>query len=263
LTRTFRFPFLSTSEHVSVVLRDGTIQDYDGVGVQTWGSSAVLSKDLCSRPSVYGLSSSPSESKRISVLEFGSGTGLVGLVAAQVLARQGVAADVVLTDFHQLVLDNLKNNVAANMKDLEDTRVNVGIRALDWEAVHGGRVDRQEEELYDVCLGADIVYAPEHAAWLASCVRKFLRKPVDGELDSERPAFHLVIPLRPTHLIEVQSIREAFDQHDDDDDGVAAAGEWRLAVLEEHELEREDRGTGRADETRYVRWRLGWRRGGP
>jgi Lysine methyltransferase len=251
LTRTFRFPFLSTGDHVSVTLRDGTIQDYDGVGVQTWGSSTVLSKDLCSRPSVYGLYA-PSEPRRISVLELGSGTGLVGLVAAQVLARQGVPADVLLTDFHPLVLDNLKNNLAQNYRDLEASEVNVGIRELDWEAVTKAQLDNQDE-LYDVCLGADIVYAPEHAVWLASCVRRFLRKPVDGEL--HKPAFHLVIPLRPTHLTEVDSIREVFGRHD-------AVGEWQLAVLEELELEREDRGVGRADETRYVRWRVGWRRQG-
>jgi hypothetical protein len=216
----------------------------------------MLSKDLCLRPAQYGLSlssSSPS-TRRVSVLEFGSGTGLVGLVAARVLARQSISADVVLTDFHPLVLDNLKGNVSANLEGLEDASVDVGVRELDWEAVYRDSHESEPDELFDVCLGADIVYAPEHAAWLASCVRRFLRKPASDD-DDDRPAMHLVIPLRPTHVLEVEAIREAFGETGESDDGTG----WTLAILEEHELEREET-VGRADETRYVRWRIGWKR---
>jgi hypothetical protein len=70
------------------------------------------------------------------------------------------------------------------------------------------------------------------------------------------PAFHLIVPLRPTHAPALASIAAAFPSAEDL--GPRAEGEpWRVAVKKVTELERQ-KGVGRADEGGYRLYEIGW-----
>lgn len=72
-----------------------------------------------------------------------------------------------------------------------------------------------------------------------------------------RPAFHLIVPLRPTHVEAIASIDRAFPKRED----LAPRGgddePWRVAIEEITEIERVH-GVGRSDEETYRLFRIGW-----
>ncbi len=71
-----------------------------------------------------------------------------------------------------------------------------------------------------------------------------------------RPAFHLIVPLRPTHAEAIASIKEVFPKKEDLPE--RKEGEpWRVAVETITEIERVQ-GVGRADEENYRLYRIGW-----
>ncbi|GAA5863415.1 hypothetical protein JCM3774_005284 [Rhodotorula dairenensis] len=80
-----------------------------------------------------------------------------------------------------------------------------------------------------------------------------------------RPAFHLIVPLRPTHVEAIASIDRAFPKKEDlpprrrkNDGGGSGDDEpWRVAIEEITEIERVH-GVGRSDEETYRLFRIGW-----
>lgn len=79
-----------------------------------------------------------------------------------------------------------------------------------------------------------------------------------------RPAFHLIVPIRPTHVEAIASIDRAFPKKADlppRTSGAAGAGvqqqPWRVAIEEVTEIERVH-GVGRSDEETYRLFRIGW-----
>lgn len=119
--------------------------------------------------------------QHLSVLELGSGTGLVGLVCDLLGAAQ-----VHLTDYHESVLKNVAINVQLN----HSTRATVS--KLDFVQVAQGLAPEWEEKQFDVVIASDLLYEMEHAEHLPVAVRKLMKG-----------AFHFMIPLRPTHWNEV------------------------------------------------------------
>ena len=87
------------------------------------------------------------------MLELGAGTGLPGIVAATVGAR------VVQTDRHELALDLCRRNGARN-----GARP-ISYRLADWTSW-------RDDDLYDVILGSDILYADR----LHADVRRILER---------------------------------------------------------------------------------------
>lgn len=145
--------------------------------------------------------STPRDAFRI--LELGSGTGLVGLLASQVARyhlpdRISVCVD--LTDYHEKVLENLEYNLAANPVPAPVITTTGGTkaimtqaaRALDWLLVteHLQQLRSSpsspsplqqpqfwwmaHRESYDVVLAADVIYSPDHPEWLLACIDYFL-----------------------------------------------------------------------------------------
>lgn len=114
-------------------------QNYIGdVGCVVWDAALVLAKFLENKhfPDKYWTSKK--------VLELGSGTGLVGLVAGC------LGADVMLTDLEELV-PLLSENIERNKELIEGTAVS---RTLKWGGTSG-------LEIPDVILMSDLVYYPE------------------------------------------------------------------------------------------------------
>ena len=216
-------PSDTSSSTLRLTIRDGTLLEAS-TGHRTWGSASVLAHLLAASPSRFfpALSASTSSpSSPLRVLELGSGTGLVGLTAAAVLSRLGVGArrgaEVVLSDGGdepQAVLDNLRENVAANEGAIIGG-VSVRVERLDWRdyvlPLEEGSSAPDAEERFDVLLGTDLVYERGQATLLHAATAGLLRFPSSASTSStSRPTFWLALPLRPTHADEDAEVASLF-----------------------------------------------------
>ena len=151
---------------LKVKLRDGALV-HDSLGTHTWGAAPILSQLL--------LPMDASADRDLRVLELGAGTGLVGLAMA--LWSRSHRADsktqVICTDYHPTVLENLAHNIALNgwshsesgsaddvMRQKE--QVSVVARCLDWQSVHraqSGQGSELAQELTSQTLPSHLVDA--------------------------------------------------------------------------------------------------------
>lgn len=206
------------------------------VGLQSWASSILLAERICANPGRFGFEVTK-RGESLRVLELGAGTGLLSIAAARILARAQLRPPplIVATDFHPDVLANLQRNV-----DTNDDAGGVLVRELDWSRpnLDGAPFDRA----FDVILAADVVYEPPHASWIADCVAALLARPAG--------VLWMIIALRTggRHEGLSSTVIEAFSR---EQSGA------KLAILEEETLRRID-GHGRADETGYKLFKIGW-----
>ncbi|KAI0089882.1 putative methyltransferase-domain-containing protein [Irpex rosettiformis] len=221
-SRTFVFASHSLTDLTSIKVHITDLplnnQDYSSVGAQTWGGACLLAEMIIQSPPDFCLSTSNIISPRM--LELGSGTGLVGLTVAKLLSLFDVSANVVTTDYHPAVLENLSKNIADNFAS-STCSVSISSGFLDWTNPPDSSTAPFDEP-FDVIFGADTVYEIEHAAWIKTCVERFLRKPSHSSLQvlspsdpppttfTTHPRFHLVIPFRSTHTAEAESVEKAF-----------------------------------------------------
>ena len=208
------------------------------------------------------------------VLELGAGTGLVSLVCARFLAALGPTADakdskttVTATDYHQIVLKNLDHNIQANFPTGTPPHVSFSAHALDWSrySTEGGcSVAFSESPFdrpFDVILGADVIYEPQHAIWIRDCVSALLRRPTTthGVDPAPLPRFHLVMPLRPTHAYESRAVEEVFPLVEQ---GHVTEGkiipEPRLRILEKKTMLCEVEDSRPRADVEYVYYVIGW-----
>lgn len=240
LTRHFTFAGPHT---VEVQLNDAPLDhaDHTSVGLQSWASSIVLSERLCASPSSFGLECKGEEPLRI--LELGAGTGLLSIVTAKLFHPQHAprtrSATIIATDFHSSVLANLQSNVDTNF-GCSSSPPCVSVLPLDWEhpSYEGLLADH-----FDIILAADVIYHPQHAQWIQKCVQKLLKP---------HGVFWLIIALRVNgrHERLSETVREVFPMAKD-------VKERELAILELERLRRHD-GVGRADESGYMLYKVGW-----
>jgi 2-polyprenyl-3-methyl-5-hydroxy-6-metoxy-1,4-benzoquinol methylase len=108
---------LSSGEYV---LKESSYTEAE-IGFQTWGAGILLAK-MIDRKEI--------DVRGKDILELGSGTGLAGLVCAKMGANQ-----VVMTDYHPVVIENANINIKLN--NLQDNAVCVN---LDWRWSLGEKV---------------------------------------------------------------------------------------------------------------------------
>ncbi|OAV86716.1 hypothetical protein PTTG_08437 [Puccinia triticina 1-1 BBBD Race 1] len=248
----------AVNTQIKIQIREGSLS-FSAIGSQTWNSAPLLCRRLsrepfdffpqlrCTPAEIFPINS-PAPSKNITrtrnslkVLELGSGTGLVGLTASQILASilssfssmEPTDVEVILTDYHPEVLDNLRHNLELNRPRHTlpagcPSTLNVNVMKLDWrelessELTHAGLAGA-----FDVVLGSDLVYEPEHAVWASNAVRYFLKSETRGvenleAINNERvfswkdswPSFHLLLPLRPTFVKESEAVHQVFGGSD-------------------------------------------------
>ncbi|KAK8079045.1 hypothetical protein PG994_002852 [Apiospora phragmitis] len=154
----------SCKNGISVRLTDGPLAstDHTAVGLQSFAASIILPELMCADP---GRRDAPR------IVELGAGTGLVGLVLAQMLPHLGVAQPnpLIATDFHPVVLENLRANIASNFPGVESPPVDAC--HLDWSAP--SRAPPLDLPA-DMLVATDVIYAPEHAVWLRDCAAQLL-----------------------------------------------------------------------------------------
>ncbi|KAI5119767.1 hypothetical protein M0805_009238 [Coniferiporia weirii] len=279
VTRTFTFGPSPADETVTVPLADAPLEngDFGTIGAQTWGAACVLSDMLLANPTQFGIplpgasaGAGSGIGNTFRVLEFGAGTGLVGLAAARLLEMRGVNASVCLSDVHPAVLSNLRTNAIANFPTsvlgpgadvTKRACVDVTVVSLDWESFASSSLedcDALALGTFDLVLGADIVYEAQHATWLRTCVERLL---------APHALFHLLIPLRSTHAFESGTIEKMFGNtggNDSERAGICAltSGQELGIVYQERFVCDAYGGTGTArgasDEVEYVFYKIGW-----
>lgn len=98
------------------------------------------------------------------VLELGSGTGLVGIVAAV------CGANVTVTDLPE-VLPRAMENVALNQQLISDCGGAIAVTEYDWNKPSSHQLDPSG---YDFVVGADLVYDPEAVDPLTGVLQRLL-----------------------------------------------------------------------------------------
>ena len=159
-----------------------------------------MSDLIVENPESFGIPKINKEGK-LRVLELGAGTGLVGLTIAHLLRIRQVNSEVVLTDFHPSVLQNLRRNVEANFPESLPEHVHVTSTQLDWSKFPNGGTASNNFGTFDLIVGSDIIYEEEHAIWVKACLELLL---------PNSAIFYLLIPLRPTHTMESATISAVF-----------------------------------------------------
>jgi predicted nicotinamide N-methyase len=240
VTRQIILPSSSVIRLTDSSLHNG---EYASVGAQTWGGACVLAEMLSTQPGAFRLDSAAP----MRILELGAGTGLVSLALAKTL-KTG-AGTIIATDFYPAVLENLKRNIADNGP--YPSNVQVLVRPLDWTtfpaAFDANTSDADLAAPCDALFGADIVYELEHAQWLQACAMRLLKRPSAHE----DPRFHLVMPLRSTHVAETSSVEDIFPLASSNNkpelDLVIVSKDVILCAAE------------RGEEVEYVYYSIGWR----
>lgn len=280
LVREFDFP-LDGPTRLSVAIRDAPVPPSDSrlagatvaaaaVGVQTYASSVIMVDLLVTHPETFHSCLHYGAPKRpLSVYELGAGTGIVGIVAAQLLvscAPDPAATEVVITDYHVDVMGNLVHNLDAHVA-LGRPTVPVRASVLDWrdcDAVRTGVTGA--ESVYGVSdggiasaplppphsvpliLAADVIYDPCHAEWLVSAIWYLLAQP---DTDPAARA-HVISPVRIG--FRLQGLYATLDTAVQN---AAKRNGYTLSIVAQRRFPRR-RGLGRQDEVEYVWSELGW-----
>ncbi|KAI9292848.1 hypothetical protein K502DRAFT_351587 [Neoconidiobolus thromboides FSU 785] len=140
----------SISNSTSILLKEDKFLISNGTtGLRTWQASLRMIEYLQENPDII---------KNKSILEIGSGIGLLGITLSKFHIK-----NITLSDVHDSVLSLLEGNVELN-------QLNLDIKRLDWN-------NYKEKDLlnYDVMIGSDVAYDPSLATILASFIGQFLR----------------------------------------------------------------------------------------
>ncbi|CBX97965.1 hypothetical protein IAQ61_000850 [Plenodomus lingam] len=241
LTRDFDFP-TSYGQSVTITLNDAPLSgtDHTDVGLQSWGASIVLSSMMCKDPEHFGLKPDAFP-ENPTVIELGAGTGLVSLSLAKLFSKVGIdAPSITATDYHAAVLENCQVNITTNFPStciLQPVRTSL----LDWS-----KSPTELAMTADLLIASDVVYAPEHAAWLRDCAAHLLKP---------NGTFWLMTTVRKTGKFEgiPDTVDAAFEAAFCPLDATGR----RFQILQKKWVDKR-RGIGRGDESGYNLYRIGW-----
>ncbi|KXH54586.1 hypothetical protein CNYM01_04085 [Colletotrichum nymphaeae SA-01] len=165
ITRRWPFREEDLTPTFELIIREPPLTG-DSLGLKTWGSSYVLAKHLPSIGStaLFRLFDESLGEPRPSILELGSGTGLLGLAAAALWK-----AHVILSDLPE-IMSNLSHNVEANRATVEKLGGSLNAGALTWGGSGDEEVDQDlfgKRNQFKVVLAADPLYDDCHPGLLA------------------------------------------------------------------------------------------------
>ncbi|KAF8798422.1 hypothetical protein BYT27DRAFT_7123503 [Phlegmacium glaucopus] len=252
--------------------------DYRSMGAQTWGSACIMAEMIVEHPTQFGFHQpqphlcrkDDAEPSTFRCLELGAGTGLVSLTIAKMMQKSLLSMktklEVIATDYYPSVLTNLKRNISSNFPSESSSsasRLRILTQALDWSTFSSETTHEPVFETpFDLILGADIVYEPQHAPWIKSCLTKLLRKPsstttITLSSDIKQPTFHLVIPLRTTHTLESDSIEQIFPFNNHERSN--SNGNSTELVIKHKDIVVCDAENGKeGEDVEYAYYKIGW-----
>lgn len=141
--------------------------------------------------------------QRLSVLELGSGTGLVGLAMA------GLGADVTLTDLPS-IHPNLARNLQGNATIIAHGGGSARAGVLDWTKpticeLMPDPTDCSKNEVittkFPLIMAADSLYSPDHPHMLVDAIEAWLSDDKDSRVIVE-------FPYRDAYLPEIRTFRD-------------------------------------------------------
>lgn len=159
---------LSSYEEFELLIKEPGMTEA-ALGLKTWGSSYVLAQHLSKLGAtrLFKLFDESLGQPAPSVLELGSGTGLLGIAAAAIWKTH-----VYLSDLPGIV-PNLKANAERNLELVQSRGGDLSVGALTW----GGEVDQDlfaQENQFQLVVVADAMYFDDHPALLADAIRRNL-----------------------------------------------------------------------------------------
>ncbi|KAF3357431.1 hypothetical protein VDGD_00997 [Verticillium dahliae] len=186
---TRRWPFRGSEQpnEFELIIREPPLTG-DSLGHKTWGSSYVLARHLpqLTSTSLARLFAESQKESRLTVLELGSGTGLLGIAAAALWK-----VDIVMSDLPE-IMANLHHNADANRSVVESLGGSLKDGALTWGSTSKGEVDQAlfgEKNQFKIVLAADPMYDDIHPVLLAGAFSEHL------SFDSDSRAV-VMVPLR-------------------------------------------------------------------
>lgn len=195
MSRTFQIPTATNPFELSI---HEPAMTGDELGLKTWAASYLLAKRL------HKFHLTPSEdTRKLRVLELGSGTGLVGLAMA------GLGAHVHLTDMSS-ICPNLARNVRANYHTISQNNGSARTATLDWScpALYEPFDDHvtpygasNVPEKFPLILAADSLYAPDHPRMLANSIAQWLSREDEAKVIVE-------FPYRDAYLPQIKDFRQ-------------------------------------------------------
>ncbi|KAI8352100.1 putative methyltransferase-domain-containing protein [Blakeslea trispora] len=152
------------------------------LGFKTWGAAPMMAKKLLQENIIPHLADA-------SVLELGTGTGMVGLVCDYL-----GAAEVHVTDYHPRVLENVAYNIQLNQSRAR-------VSQLDFVEVALDQAVEWQDRTFDVVIASDLLYEMEHAEHLPLAIDRLMKN-----------EFYFMIPLRDTHWEEVSRFEQKMKE---------------------------------------------------
>ncbi|KAI8955065.1 putative methyltransferase-domain-containing protein [Xylaria longipes] len=214
---TRRWPFQNRQVPFELTVREPPITG-DSLGHKTWGSSFLMAQLLDSFKSKslpHLLTSGRREST--SVLELGSGTGLLGIAAAAMWQ-----VEVVLSDLPD-IMPNLDYNIEQNRAIVERLGGSVSSGTLIWGSTSGNDARFAHANRFNIILASDSIYDEDHPELLSSAIHENL-------LDSAESRTIVMVPLRDQITKRlIAKFRSSMN-----------AGTLPLIALEEHVLTGQD-----------------------
>jgi len=246
----------SSQKLIHVELHDAPMSsdDHTSVGLQSWGSSILLADRFCLEPSTFSLIP-PSQGRSLRILELGAGTGMLSIVAAKIL--HPFTAEIVATDYHPDVLENLAQNVATNFPTSATSPVGheaVVVTTLDWEHP---KYSAPLDQPFDIILAADVIYHPSHAEWIKPCIENLLSRP--SSPGDQGGVFWLIIAVRTSgrHEGTDETVETLFPHVASITALAGSDAKPQLAVLRREVVGRQA-SIGRVDESAYKLFKIGW-----
>ncbi|KAF1988653.1 hypothetical protein K402DRAFT_411547 [Aulographum hederae CBS 113979] len=192
ISRSFQIP--TSDGPVDVVLHEPALTA-DNLGLKTWASSYLLAKRL------HSMAIPRDENGKTTILELGSGTGLVGIAAAAV-----IGTEVLLTDLPE-ISGNLQSNVVSNeeMVAMRGGYAQTGV--LDWS--DPGRLIVTQgwphPKKFPLILATDSLYSPELPGLLVQTISTWLSRAASARVIIE-------CPLREGFSAEIDDFRSQMSK---------------------------------------------------
>ncbi|KAI1821274.1 putative methyltransferase-domain-containing protein [Xylaria intraflava] len=163
---TRRWPFESRQVPFDLIVREPPITG-DSLGHKTWCSSYLLAQLLDSiAVGSLGHLLGPGRQQSLSILELGSGTGLLGIAAAATWQ-----AEVVLSDLPS-IMPNLDYNIEQNRTIVERLGGKLSSGTLTWGSEDGNDQRFSHKNQFNIILVADSIYDDCHPDILASTIQE-------------------------------------------------------------------------------------------